>query len=220
LRFGISYATPIVVKATDKYTQKLTSTFDNSRGNIPEKTYTYSTPDNDFDGKPDTLQYKYKISTPAKLTLSGAYIFEKKGFISIDLERVNYASSKLIPVDDPTYLFTSENEQIRTIYKAVWNLRIGAEYVYDKYRFRAGYAMNPSPYSDNRPSQVAKLNRNFYTVGLGYYEKGYSLNAAVLVSASKENYTPYKLNLGRTYYAAEIKNSFVSFQVGATIVVH
>jgi len=219
IRFGISYTTPIVVKATDKYTQTLVSSFDNARGNIPEKTYTYSTPDDNFDGKPDTLQYKYKVSTPAKVTLSGAYIFEKKGFISVDLERVNYASSKLIPVDDPTYLFIAENEQIRTIYKAVWNVRIGAEYVYDKYRFRVGYAINPSPYTDNRPSQVSKLNRNFYTVGLGYYDKGYSINAAVLVTSNKENYTPYKLNLGRTYYAADIKNSFVSFQFGATIVV-
>lgn len=219
-RFGISYTSPIIMRAKDLYTQSLTGDYDGNRDpSIPESSYTRTTPDDDFDGAQDTLQYKYQIKTPGRVTFSSAYVFGKLGFMNIDVERVNMATASLSPKDDPTYLFTEENTTISQSYKPVYNVRIGGELTYGKYRFRGGYAFYPTPFKTSGVSQIKPLNRNYYTLGLGYYDPNYSLNAALLITSSKDNYQPYALELGRKFYAAEVKNNFVSFQIGATIVV-
>lgn len=211
---------PIRLSAKDLYTQSLTSRFDRNRDpSIPNSTYTRTTPDEDFDGAPDTLSFKYKLITPARLTFSAAYVLGKLGFLSLDVERVNLSTAGLRPKDDPTYLFTDENSAIKSSYVPTYNIRVGGEMTYGKYRFRAGYAYQPSPYKSNSPSQIKPLNRNYYTIGAGYYHPRYSLNAAIMITAFTDRFQPYKLDLGRAYYAAEVKNSFTNIQFGATFVV-
>ncbi len=202
-RFGLSYMLPIRLSAKDLYTQSLTSRFDRNRDpSIPNSTYTRTTPDEDFDGAPDTLSFKYKLITPARLTFSAAYVLGKLGFLSLDVERVNLSTAGLRPKDDPTYLFTDENSAIKSSYVPTYNIRVGGEMTYGKYRFRAGYAYQPSPYKSNSPSQIKPLNRNYYTIGAGYYHPRYSLNAAIMITAFTDRFQPYKLDLGRAYYAA------------------
>ena len=219
-RFGISYTSPVIMRAKDLYTQSLIGEYDANRdSSIEFNSYTRTTPDDDFDGAQDTLQYAYKVNTPGRLTFSAAYVFGKLGFVNVDVERVNLGVSSLSPKDDPTYLFTEENTTISQSYKAVYNVRIGGEMTYGNFRFRGGYAFYPSPFKANGVSQLKPLNRNYYTLGLGFYDKGYSLNASLAITSSKDNYQPYTLELGREFYAAEVQNNFVSFQVGVTIVV-
>jgi len=220
LRLGLSYMGPIRIRAKDLYTQSLTARYDRNRDpSIPDASYTRTTPDENLDGAPDTLNYSYRVVTPAKATFSIAYIIGKLGFLSLDVERVNLSTARLRPKDDPTYLFTDENSAIRTSYKPTYNIRVGGEMTYGKYRFRAGYAHQPSPYKEGSVSQIKPLNRNYYTLGVGYYQKKYSLNAALVITSFTDRYQPYKLELGRAFYAAEVKNSFTTIQFGATIVV-
>jgi long-subunit fatty acid transport protein len=219
-RFGLSYTSPIMMRAKDLYTQSLTGEYDANRdSSIPDKSYTRTTPDDNFDGAQDTLGYKYQLKTPGRVTFSTAYVFGKLGFINVDVERVNIATASLSPKDDPTYLFTEENTTISQSYKPVYNVRIGGELTYGKYRFRAGYAFYPTPFKTSGVSQIKPLNRKYYTLGLGYYDPNYSLNAALVITSSTDNYQPYALELGRKVYAAEVKNNFVSVQFGATILV-
>ena len=219
LRIGVSYVSPIRVRATDEYTQSLTGRFDRNRDvSIPSTEITRTTPDDNFDGFQDTLQYKYRLVTPGRLTLSAAYVFDKLGFLSIDLERVNTATAGLAPRND-VYLFTDENIQIKESYKPVFNVRIGGELTYGKYRFRAGYALMPSTVKTNSAAQTAQFNQNFYTAGIGYYEKNYSLSAALMLTSSNVNYQVYDLQLASSPQPVQVKNNFFTFQFGATVVV-
>lgn len=221
-RLGLSYVSPIRVRATDRYTQSISAKYDldlfDSNGDNVGRNHKRTTPDEDFDGFQDTLRYQYRINTPGRLTMSAAYIFGKLGFISLDLERVNMSTAGLAPRND-TYLFTEENFTIKQNYKAVFNVRLGGELTYGKYRFRGGYALLPSTFKANGVSQTEGLNRNFYTAGIGYHEKNFSLSAAIMLTSSQVNYQVYDLDLASTPPPARVKNNFFTFQFGATIVV-
>ncbi len=218
-RIGASFNNPIRLKVTDRYIQSIASSYDFPIGNPAQKTYFVQNQDYDQDGNPDTSIYIYKLSTPSKLTGSIAYFFEKNGFISLDLERVNIANSKFYPFKD-NYLFIEENTLIRKNYKSVLNVRLGAELVLDKYRFRAGYAYSPSAFKNDIYSNIKKLNRNTFTLGLGYIEKTYSLNGAIIINKFSEVYTPYQLYLNNNYYSADIKSTNVSVQFGISFQVN
>lgn len=219
LRLGLSFASAIRTNARDRYTQSIVGLYDGNRDpSIPASSITRTTPDEDLDGAQDTLQYRYRIRTPGRLTMSAAYVFDKLGFISVDVERVNFATAQLSPRDD-TYLFTQENSDIRRTFKPVYNVRLGGEMTYGKFRFRAGYALQPSVFQANGVSQTTALNNNYYTLGFGYHEKNYTLNAALMMNSTQLNYQPYELKLQESPSAGTVRSNYLSFQFGATIVV-
>jgi hypothetical protein len=129
----------------------------------------------------------YRIITPMKLSGGITYFFGKQGFISSDVEFVDYSSIRTSSSD---YGFdaSSLNREIKDLLKPVVNWRIGGEWRYDLFRLRAGYAFNGTPYRD---SEVSASKQNF-TLGAGIRTADYFVDFALVHSRyAPMNYSPY-----------------------------
>ena len=80
---------------------------------------------------------EYRFKTPSKYSGSLAYIFGKKGLISIDYTQVNYDSANFNEPND-SYL-RDQNEIIENNLSTEGILKIGGEYRFGNYSLRAGY---------------------------------------------------------------------------------
>ena len=170
--------------------------------------------------------YNYKVTSPARNVFSLALVDKNTGFIAMDLEVVNYATANLSPTkaNASDYAFTEENLRIRSLLNSsAINLRIGAEYIMDNYRFRAGYARNPSPYKNGAVPYVKDLVNNMYTLGFGIKTKSYAFDIAYVNSKSAFYTVPYTLDNsnpanGQAYAVTNnIRSSNFVFSVGLPI---
>ncbi len=184
-RFGYAYHSPTFYNLTDSYTYTINSVFD------------YGARDVFNDDRKNTIAttlptvYRYKITTPSRHVFSAAMLNKELGFMSIDIEYVNYAGASLWAKD---YKFIPENAKIKSNYQSVVNIRFGVELIQDIFRFRAGYARNPSP-SKSRGA-VSDLHihaNNTYTVGFGIKGESYSFDIAFITASYNNSYYPYSL---------------------------
>lgn len=172
IRIGLSYNTPVNLSLEDEYSSSLRTVFDT--GSI-------------YDFRSVKGNYSYEIQTPAKTTLSTAYLFDKKGFISADFETMNYSTMRLRP---EISAFEVANDVIRSKYSLAYNMRIGGEYVQDVFRFRAGYARYGNPFRDNS----SELSSQSISGGMGIKEKNWGLDLGISRMITKDMYQPYVLN--------------------------
>jgi long-subunit fatty acid transport protein len=126
-----------------------------------------------------TKNDKYSFHTPLRATGSIGYQFAKRGILSLDYEFVDYSSSKfnqrLGGLD-----FSLENGDIKSVYRAVGNLRIGGEYkATNALSLRVGIELLGNPYKSNN-TDVSQLNQDYnfktYNGGIGYRTGKYSFD--------------------------------------------
>ncbi|WP_374363542.1 OmpP1/FadL family transporter [Cloacibacterium sp.] len=116
------------------------------------RTYTeYSNYSNGIDY--DIYDETRKLTTPMKLTLSGAVVASKNFAINVDYT---------LGVTKPKYKVegTPEkqlNDYFSSDYKNTSDLRVGAEYRVAGFRLRGGYGLEASPFSD---SSIKAINSN------------------------------------------------------------
>ena len=80
------------------------------------------------------------------------------------------------------------NEQVRKSFKSAVNIRLGGEYAFENYRFRAGYGISGVPYTDS------DITNNTYSLGFGIREKSFYIDFAYKYSKFSEGYVPYLLS--------------------------
>lgn len=205
VRMGYAFHSPTVFNLKDKYTYKITSQFD------------FNAIDQFGDIRPnseesiDTVTYKYKVNVPGRHVFSFGLVNKNIGFLSLDLESVNYTQGNLEGSDWP---FNEENLWIKKyLNPGALNMRLGGELISDQYRFRAGYARYPSPYRSGTVPYIKDLVNHVYSVGAGIKSKTYSFDIAYVNSGYADYSVPYEFdkNSGLTSYA--ITNNLRSGQV-------
>jgi len=183
LRLGLSYQTPSWYVLSEEFSENMGVYLSNADVN-----------------QPDNIDYifDYNLRTPSKLTGSIAYIFNKKGLLSMDYTYKNYSNAKLSPTSE----FEGEyhnNENINNNYQAVNTINVGGEYRLKIASLRAGYHFENNPYKDNtenvtgfslgfgfKTGDLSKLDFSFNQ--LNDFEKSYFLNAPNSInSANKTN---------------------------------
>jgi hypothetical protein len=153
IRVGLAYESSTWYNLSDELSQKLVTVSSNSTGNDI----------NDVsDPRLTNFYAPYKLETPSKGTGSFAYIFGKKGLISIDYAIKDYSKTKFKPESDSYY--QSLNNLMNNTLDYTGELRIGAEYKIEKLSLRAGYRLEQSPYKNK--TTVGDLTG--YSGGLGY----------------------------------------------------
>ncbi len=187
-RFGYSFHSPTIYNLTDSYQYTLDAKFDYGAKDFN------GSPRNDTIATTGSAVYKYKITTPARQVMSFVMINKEIGFISVDLEYVSYAGASLSAKD---YSFIPENKRIAKNYNSVLNLRMGAEIIQDKFRYRVGYARYPSPYKSAVVPNLMILVNNVYTLGFGIKTEDYSIDIAYVNSGYTDYYVPYDLKNGK-----------------------
>lgn len=152
LRFGLTYDSPIWYNLTDETTQYLAST-DAQNGE------SFSNVVN-----PGIINIfpSYQINTPWKLSSGLAYVFGKKGLISVDYAFKDYNSLRFRPSDDP--YFNNLNSEMSAALKSTSEIRVGAEYKIKNFSLRGGYRYEESPYKNG--TTLGDLNS--FSTGIGY----------------------------------------------------
>lgn len=180
-QLGFSFATPTTWEIDDSYTSAMTSkwnAFEYQPGVIL----------NNQEASTDNLASTYTLVTPWRLGLGFTYFFGKHGFVSTDVEWMNYGSSKYSGEGD----YSGDNEIISDSYKSAFNLRAGGEYRLNKYRFRAGYSLMPDPYQT--PQRNVNQAISSLSTGAGYRANKFYIDLAIIYSFGNTSYQPYRLD--------------------------
>ncbi|WP_343704010.1 hypothetical protein [Chitinophaga sp.] len=150
-----------------------------------------------LDGYP--VEYEYNLKTPWRALGSVSYIFgtnadvsQQHGFLTADVEYVNYASAK--------YKFNKGtasdrefadrlNQSIENMYKSTVNVRVGGEMKFTVLAVRAGFAYYGDPYENSTvDASIKKISG-----GVGYRNKGFFADLTYVHTLAKEAYQPYVL---------------------------
>jgi len=192
VRLGLAFHTPTVYQLTDDYTTEVITDLEGYGGaGIKQQSSTDLT-----NGQP--LQSKYNMTTPWRLILSGSYLFgndienvqSQKGFITADVEYVNYKNASFHSVTNDASTadyYNSLNKTIDNLYKSTINARLGGELKFNTFMVRLGGAYYGNPYQ-NQTSDDVKV-----TGGVGYRNKGIFLDLAYVYSMNKNVNYPYLL---------------------------
>jgi hypothetical protein len=185
LRIGAAVQTPTAYAMTDNYSTSFDYNFvvyNKTSGKYQLYEKTAKSPDGSID---------YNISTPAKITGSMVYLFGKKGFISTDLDYVDYTTMRLgFDVED-SKLENEKNQEIRNGNKSAVNLRVGGEFVADIFRFRAGFATLGFPSTAYNDRGYFDSATKLYTAGLGIRQNKFYADLAYQISQSNTEEKPY-----------------------------
>ena len=170
LRFGLAVHTPTRIALEDTWSNSII----------------YNFTDPGFASQPEQLSpegiFSYSLKIPGRLIANAGYLINKTGFLSAEIELVDYAGANFNFEEDPQ--FQDElNRDIDNAYKNAVNFRLGGEYAYRKLRARAGIALLGSPGDGingaiNYHAGVGLRTRSFF-MDLGY-KLGTSTNDLVL----------------------------------------
>ena len=145
---------------------------------------------------------EYKLQTPAKITGSLAYVFGKRGLLSLDYSMKDYSNTKFKPTSGA--YFSAINNDINDRLTSAATIRLGGEYRYKQISFRGGYRFEESPYKDT--DFYGDLTG--YSLGLGYNFGSINLDLAFSQATRDTNYQLY--NVGLTD-AASIETNYTDF---------
>jgi hypothetical protein len=159
----------------------------------------------------NTYTSRYNLRTPLKLNGGVSFIIGNKGFITTDVNYLDY-SSTLFTIDDFN-MENKNNQVLKNNYKEVVNLGIGGEFkATDAVSIRLGYRLMGNPYTeiDNKDYSVQR-----YTGGVGYRFGNYYLDGAVMVHDSNisTTYSTYNMNNANLTPTADIKNNITRFSL-------
>jgi hypothetical protein len=217
LRIGVSAQTPTYFSLTDRIGQtNLDHTYvvENLAGQLVEETLSSTLSE---------AQFEYSLATPFRATAGLMYLIGKSGFLSADLEYVDYQGANFISssgsINDPNAVdFTPENNEIDALLQPALNLRVGGEARVDVFRLRAGFAYNASPLSDAGRSYLAlETNENdyreligqapgdlalprdldgsrvFFTLGAGLRQPNFFIDVSLVNQRQLDKFSPYSL---------------------------
>jgi hypothetical protein len=178
LRLGASIQTPTLYNFNETYQRSLYSQF------LPGENYSAV----ELPG-----EFSYKLTTPFRATGGAAFFLQKYGFITADVEYVNYANIRYSESDNfsgTSSYFNSVNDRISDTYQSALNFRLGAEARYEVFRFRAGYAITGDPYRN----ADFDGSINTFTLGTGIRLNKYYVDVAFTSSTANSLYSPYTFN--------------------------
>jgi len=172
----------------------------------PEQTLSYDEP------------LEYNLRTSWRFTASGAAVFRNFGFVSADVEWVDYGansfsfpySSDECPTCESDARFT--NNIIQANYTSAINARLGAEYRYKIFRARAGYAYYGNPFNTDPNLNTENGAWQNISFGIGIRPESVYLDLALVRNVSNELYVPY-----RTFSSPNVQE--VNSNIGNTRIV-
>lgn len=195
VRLGLAFHTPTFYSLTDTYNASVTANTESFQGIQTQNS-------NSFTNGTDA-QYSYWMFTPYRVMLSASYVLreiedvrKQKGFITADLEYVNYKSSSYTtdPESDNeegrTY-FKSLNTAIDNAYKGAFNFKVGGELKFTTIMARLGAAYYGNPYKDLGHGE--KGSRFSLSGGLGYRNKGMFVDLTYVHTMGKDVHFAYRL---------------------------
>lgn len=202
VRIGASITTPTVYTINDRYNASLAADWND---------FFYG----DLVGGDTTLNYleartadvvtKYSLTTPLRASVGAAIFLGKLGFVTADIEYLDYSNIWLAGMDFP---MDGDNAYIQANFTDALNLKAGAELRLDALRLRAGYAVDQVPLT----ADLDYENPNHrISAGAGLHFENFYADLTVLNTFNRQPYSPYSL-IDETEPVVELKkNNFSGF---------
>lgn len=139
VNLGFVLQTPTWYAMNEEYEASMTATYDNYFFAPENKTLGTET------AVSDIVISNYGLYTPFKVGGGATFFLGKYGFISADVDWVDYSLARLSSQD---FNEGPDNQVIQDLYTSTVNYRFGAEAKLENWRVRAGYAHVGDPYLD------------------------------------------------------------------------
>ena len=179
VRFGMSLQTPTFYNLDETYSYDFETNYNNfflaAEDTLLSSILTQS----------DLFVSEYELSTPLRINTGVAFFLGKSGFISGDVEFVNYRNANLQSVD---FDVDADNRTINNLYQPTINLRLGGEYRVGNFRLRAGYAHFGDPFDIE---DGIDRSSNTISAGFGVKFPNYYFDLGVNHSSLNSTYSPY-----------------------------
>lgn len=192
LRLGFSFTTPTWYTIDDDYSESLTTQYKGS---------------NKYSDGPADYPLSYSLRTPLKVSGGAAVFFQKFGFLSADIEYLDYSSihvsnssttSDGYDNSNSGYNPSQDNSDIKKLYRSTVNAHLGGEArLSSAFALRAGYSIQGSPYVNTA------LQSNITTVsgGIGFRTGSYYVDATYANVTGSQNIYPYVVSATDSPYA-------------------
>jgi len=171
INLGLSFQSPTWYRLNEEYTAEIESDF--------------TGPDRG-DPRSDLLISTYNLNTPLKINGGATYFIGKNGFISADIDFVDYTASRLNSRD---FDARDDNDAINQLYTATFNYRVGGEFRYDIFRFRAGYGYYGDPFRNDFDDPSRHTQQ--ISGGLGVRLANFYVDAAYMNTSYNQFYRSY-----------------------------
>lgn len=172
LTVGLAYTSPTYYTLEDYLTVDLIADYGDSTN------YAYFP----YDNISPIINYEYR--RPAHLNGGLSYFIGKNGFITADVEYINYGGNKYSSNEND---FSVDNQEIGDVLQSVINYKIGGEYRYSIFRFRAGFAFFGDPIGE---ASVDRSRKSF-SLGAGIRLRDYYIDLAAVNTRYETGYVPY-----------------------------
>lgn len=209
VRLGLALHSPTFLSLTDRYHSDITTNTENYQGEYNQTSQFLS-------NEPDAI-FKYTLQTPYKIIGSASYVLreiedvkKQKGFLTADIEYVNYKASKFDPTQEDldnqsTVDYLKQlNKAIDMAYKGTFNFRAGGELKFTTIMARLGAAYYGNPYKNIVGEKGSKFQASG---GLGYRNKGFFVDVTYIHTFGKDIHAPYRLQSGLTPLATIKSNT-------------
>jgi hypothetical protein len=173
VRIGFSFHSPTVYRLHEYYYSSLTANtdFDN---------YEFSF---------EPYRFSYTLTTPMRINTGVSLQIGKLGIVSADYEYLNHTQARFSKADDD-YDYSVENEDIKNIFSAAHNLRLGAELrLNSMFYVRGGYSFYGSGFAVGEDNQDS--NHSVYAAGFGVRQRNFFFDLAYSVRQNKQTYFMY-----------------------------
>jgi long-subunit fatty acid transport protein len=201
-RLGFAFHTPQVITFTDKIRSSLITNTESYAGTIKVTS--------DELNSGNAGERKYNVTTPYRAIGSVSYVFkevkdvrQQKGFISADVEFVNYKGARFrvqnAEDDNRTSYLDKVNDGVKSYFKGNFNFKVGGELKFNVFAVRLGTAYFGSPYTD---AQI-DASRVLATGGIGYRNKGMFIDLGYAHTFVKDVNFAYRLNDVANTYATQ-----------------
>ena len=177
ITLGLSYTTPTLYSLNERLRTGIVANWNN---------YEYLNGDilNEERPEPFINEFDFRLRTPQRVNGGATYFFGKSGFITADVEWVDYGANQL---RNDRSEFSFDNTIINERFASAVNLRVGGEFRYDVARVRAGFAHYGSPYSDsNEDGSLMNI-----TGGAGLRFQNFYTDLTVVYATTNERISPY-----------------------------
>ena len=184
VRLGATFTSPTFYNIDDTYFESLSSKVGTNAAN---------------NNRSQSFDLNYNLRTPLRLA-GGASVFIKNfGFITSDVEYVDYGTTHLSSNDNYDADFR-DNPDIKGLYKSAVNARLGAEArITSFFLLRGGYGIQGDARKDNG-SDIKTTSG-----GIGLRFGAYYVDATYAHSTGNQNLFPYDIGSGSP--AAMLRNS-------------
>ncbi len=203
LTVGISYVTPTYYALNDEYSFVHETSWNGAE--VIEDGETEILRDLSYIS--DISISNYTLRSPSRLSVGSSLFFGKMGFISGDVEFVNYANAHLQSNDFQT---SGDNNYIDNEFRSAINYRLGGEARLDAFRFRAGYSYLADPFEG---SSYDRGRRNI-SAGVGFRKADYFLEFAYVQSKFNTAYQPYIISVDQPVVDIVNRNSSFLLTLG------